>query len=61
MDVKIRQGAVATITPDFPAILHGDVARVVDTLAQRASRVLVAPWRNIWWLMSASSRLSPVA
>ncbi|ASC73495.1 Quinone oxidoreductase [Halomicronema hongdechloris C2206] len=37
VDVKIRQGAVAAIAPDFPAILHGDVAGVVDALGQGVS------------------------
>ena len=26
IDCKIRSGAVAAISPEFPAILHGDVA-----------------------------------
>jgi NADPH:quinone reductase len=29
LDVKIRNGSLNTIAPDFPAILHGDVAGVV--------------------------------
>lgn len=33
IDCKIRSGAVAGIGPDFPAILHGDVAGVVEAAA----------------------------
>jgi len=33
VDCKIRSGAVAAIAPDFPAILHGDVAGVIDAVA----------------------------
>ena len=29
VDTKIRQGVVADIAPDFPAVLHGDVAGVI--------------------------------
>ena len=32
VDTKIRQGAVADIAPDFPAILHGDVAGVIEAI-----------------------------
>ncbi|MBF2089774.1 MAG: zinc-dependent alcohol dehydrogenase family protein [Synechococcales cyanobacterium K32_A2020_035] len=32
VDTKIREGAVADIAPDFPAILHGDVAGVVEAV-----------------------------
>ena len=32
VDYKIRSGAVADIAPDFPAILHGDVAGVVEAV-----------------------------
>ncbi len=32
VDIKIREGAVADIAPDFPAILHGDVAGVVEAV-----------------------------
>lgn len=30
IDVKVRSGAVPAIAPAFPAILHGDVAGIVD-------------------------------
>lgn len=32
VDVKIRQGVVADIAPAFPAILHGDVAGVIEAV-----------------------------
>ena len=34
VDYKIRQGAVADIAPDFPAVLHGDVAGVVEAVGK---------------------------
>jgi NADPH:quinone reductase len=34
VDYKIRQGAVPDITPDFPAVLHGDVAGVVEAIGE---------------------------
>lgn len=34
VDCKIRQGAVPDISPEFPAILHGDVAGVVEAVGQ---------------------------
>ena len=30
IDTKIRSGVVAAVAPDFPAVLHGDVAGVVE-------------------------------
>ncbi len=33
IDCKIRSGAVGAIAPDFPAILHGDVAGIVEQVA----------------------------
>lgn len=33
IDCKIRSGAVAGIGPDFPAILHGDLAGIVENVA----------------------------
>lgn len=33
IDCKIRSGAVGNIAPEFPAILHGDVAGTVDAVA----------------------------
>ena len=32
VDAKIRSGAVAALAPDFPAVLHGDVAGVVEEI-----------------------------
>ena len=32
VDIKIRQGAVVDIAPDFPAVLHGDVAGVIEAV-----------------------------
>ena len=34
VDLKIRQGAVADIAPDFPAVLHGDVAGVIEAVGE---------------------------
>lgn len=34
VDYKIRQGAVPDIAPDFPAVLHGDVAGVVEAIGE---------------------------
>lgn len=33
IDSKIRSGAVVNIAPDFPAVLHGDVAGVIEEVA----------------------------
>lgn len=33
IDCKIRSGVVSAIAPDFPAILHGDVAGIVEEVA----------------------------
>lgn len=33
IDCKIRSGIVSAIAPDFPAILHGDVAGIVEEVA----------------------------
>ena len=38
VDTKIRQGLVADIAPDFPAVLHGDVAGVVEAVGDRVDR-----------------------
>ena len=32
VDTKIRQGAVGEIAPDFPAVLHGDVAGTIEAV-----------------------------
>ncbi len=37
VDTKIRQGIVADIAPDFPAILHGDVAGVIEAVGDRVT------------------------
>ena len=37
VDIKIRQGAVAEIAPDFPAILHGDVAGVIEAVGDNVN------------------------
>lgn len=34
VDYKIRQGAVRDISPEFPAILHGDVAGVIEAVGE---------------------------
>jgi len=41
IDCKIRGGVVAAIAPDFPAILHGDVAGVIDAVAADVTRFKV--------------------
>jgi NADPH2:quinone reductase len=37
VDCKIRQGKLAAIAPDFPAVLHGDVSGVVHEVGEGAS------------------------
>lgn len=34
IDIKIRSGAVPNLSPSFPAILNGDVAGVIDAVAE---------------------------
>ena len=41
VDLKIRQGAVAEISPDFPAVLHGDVAGVVEAVGNNVTKFKV--------------------
>jgi NADPH2:quinone reductase len=38
IDWKIRSGAVTGIAPDFPAVLHGDVAGTVEAVAADVER-----------------------
>ncbi|MBE9053480.1 zinc-dependent alcohol dehydrogenase family protein [Nostocales cyanobacterium LEGE 11386] len=38
VDLKIRQGILGDITPDFPAILHGDVAGVIEAVGEGVHR-----------------------
>lgn len=37
IDCKIRSGVVSAIAPDFPAILHGDLAGVVEAVASNVA------------------------
>ena len=41
VDTKIRQGAVTDIAPDFPAVLHGDVAGVVESVGENVDKFKV--------------------
>ena len=41
VDLKIRQGAIADIAPDFPAVLHGDVAGVVEAVGEKVTNFQV--------------------
>ena len=34
VDCKIRQGKLAAIAPDFPAVLHGDVAGTIEEVGE---------------------------
>ncbi|MBA4602811.1 zinc-dependent alcohol dehydrogenase family protein [Thermoactinomyces mirandus] len=34
IDIRIRNGAVPNVTPDLPAILHGDVAGVIEEVGE---------------------------
>jgi NADPH2:quinone reductase len=38
IDCKIRSGGVPAIAPKFPAILHGDVAGIVEAVAPDVQR-----------------------
>ncbi|MEO0796336.1 MAG: zinc-binding dehydrogenase [Verrucomicrobiota bacterium] len=41
IDTKIRSGAVPAVSPDFPAVLHGDVAGVVESVGPGVSALAV--------------------
>lgn len=41
VDLKIRQGAVVDIAPDFPAILQVDVAGVIETVGDKVTNFKV--------------------
>jgi len=41
VDCKIRQGKLAAITADFPAVLHGDVSGVVESVGEGVSEFKV--------------------
>ena len=40
VDYKIRGGIVPDIAPDFPAILHGDVAGVIEAVGEGVTNFL---------------------
>jgi NADPH:quinone reductase len=37
VDTKIRRGLIPNITPDFPAVLHGDVAGIVEAVGSKVT------------------------
>lgn len=37
VDTKIRRGLIPNIAPDFPAVLHGDVAGVIEAVASNVN------------------------
>jgi NADPH2:quinone reductase len=41
IDCKIRSGANAAIAPEFPAVLHGDVAGVIESVAPDVTQFAV--------------------
>lgn len=41
VDTKIRKGKVASIAPDFPAVLHGDVAGVIEVVGDKVTNFKV--------------------
>jgi NADPH:quinone reductase len=41
VDLKIRQGATTDIAPKFPAILHGDVAGVIEVIGDKVTKFIV--------------------
>lgn len=38
IDTKMRSGAVSAVAPEFPAILHGDVAGIVIEVGEGVSK-----------------------
>lgn len=38
IDCKVRSGAVSAIAPEFPAVLHGDVAGTVEAVSEGVSQ-----------------------
>lgn len=34
IDIKVRTGAVSTVSPPFPAVLHGDVAGIIEEVGE---------------------------
>ncbi len=38
IDTKIRSGAVSSVAPEFPAILHGDVSGIVIEVGEGVSK-----------------------
>ena len=41
VDTKIRQGAVADIAPNFPAVLHGDVTGIIEAVGEEVTKFKV--------------------
>ena len=41
VDLKIRQGFVADIAPKFPAVLHGDIAGVIEAVGDKVNNFKV--------------------
>lgn len=41
VDCKIREGKLAAIAPEFPAVLHGDVAGVIEEVGENVKTIKV--------------------
>ncbi|WP_413164008.1 zinc-dependent alcohol dehydrogenase family protein [Capilliphycus salinus ALCB114379] len=41
VDYKIRQGIIADIAPEFPAVLHGDVAGIIEAVGEGVTQFQV--------------------